>query len=66
MKDIDRDTGKHVVVIGAGFTGLAAAYELRRRGISTTVLEKTGQVGGMAGTFRVFLSPLLSIRFRTD
>lgn len=44
---------RHVVVIGAGFTGLAAAYELARRGIKVTVLEKDDQIGGLAGSFKI-------------
>jgi len=40
-----------VVVIGAGFTGLAAAFELARRGIAVTVLEKDNDIGGLAGSF---------------
>lgn len=43
----------HVVVIGAGFCGLAAAYELGRHGIKVTVLEQDENVGGLAGSFRV-------------
>ena len=43
----------HVVVIGAGFCGLAAAYELGKRGIDTTVLESDDSVGGLAGGFLV-------------
>ncbi len=36
------------VVIGAGFGGLAAAVELRRRGVQdVTVLEKEDRVGGV-------------------
>ena len=42
-----------VVVIGAGFTGLAAAWELARRGIGVTVLESDREVGGLAGSFEV-------------
>jgi len=38
-------------VIGAGFTGLAAAYELARQGIRPTVLEADNVVGGLAGSF---------------
>jgi protoporphyrinogen oxidase len=41
------------VVIGAGFTGLAAAWELARRGIGVTVLESDREVGGLAGSFEV-------------
>ena len=40
-----------VVVIGGGFGGLAAAYELGRRGIRATVLERDAEVGGLAGSF---------------
>ena len=41
------------MVIGAGFCGLAAAYELGRRGIRATVLEQDSEVGGLAGSFEV-------------
>ena len=47
-----------VVVIGAGFCGLAAAYELGRRGIRATVLESDGAVGGLAGSFPTAGEPL--------
>lgn len=37
-----------VLVIGAGFGGLAAAYELSRDGLAdVTVLEKAGDIGGV-------------------
>ncbi|MCP4609824.1 MAG: NAD(P)/FAD-dependent oxidoreductase [Planctomycetes bacterium] len=49
---------KHVVVIGGGFTGLAAAYELERRGIRVTVFEETKDIGGIAGSFMVGGTPL--------
>lgn len=48
----------HVVVIGGGFTGLAAAYELARRGVRVTVLEQSHEVGGLAGSFNVKGQPL--------
>ena len=40
-----------MVVIGGGFGGLAAAYELGRRGIRATVLERDDAIGGLAGSF---------------
>lgn len=43
----------HIIVIGGGFTGLAAAYELARQGIKVTVLEQSQEVGGLAGSFEV-------------
>jgi protoporphyrinogen oxidase len=38
------------VVIGAGPAGLAAAFELGKRGLGSIILEKAGQVGGLART----------------
>src|SRR4029079_3598664 len=43
----------HVVVIGAGFAGLSAAWELVQRGLRVTVCEADDEVGGLAGTFEV-------------
>jgi protoporphyrinogen oxidase len=43
----------HVVVIGAGFCGLAAAYELGKHGIRVTVFESDAEIGGLAGSFQV-------------
>jgi protoporphyrinogen oxidase len=51
--DRDGEARPHVVVIGAGFTGLSAAWELARRGVAVTVLEADADVGGLAGTFEV-------------
>jgi len=42
-----------VVIIGSGFTGLAAAYEISRRGIPVTILEKDDEIGGLAGCFKI-------------
>jgi protoporphyrinogen oxidase len=47
------DRSPHVVVIGAGFTGLAAAYQLVKMGIGVTVIESDAEVGGLAGCFEV-------------
>jgi len=44
-------TGPRVVVIGAGFAGLAAAYELSRGGADVTVLEARNRVGGRVVSF---------------
>ncbi|HTN44787.1 MAG TPA: NAD(P)/FAD-dependent oxidoreductase [Flavipsychrobacter sp.] len=43
----------NVVIIGAGFSGLAAAYKLKQKGISFLILESRKRVGG-----RVFSYPL--------
>ncbi len=46
-------SGAKVVIVGAGYTGLATAYELSRAGINVTVLEADEEVGGLAGCFEV-------------
>src|SRR5215218_3149540 len=40
-----------VVVIGAGFSGLAAAYELGRAGYEVTVVEARNRIGGRVISF---------------
>lgn len=44
---------RSVVIVGAGFTGLSAAYELTQQGCEVTVLEKDDTIGGLAGSFDV-------------
>ena len=41
---------KKAIVLGAGVTGLATGWRLARNGYQVTVIEKAGQVGGLAGT----------------
>lgn len=45
-------TQKSSVIIGAGIGGLAAACLLAKAGWSVTVVEKNGQLGGRAGSFK--------------
>lgn len=42
-----RETGKKVLVIGAGPAGLSAAYHLRRFGHSVHIVESAKEAGGM-------------------
>jgi monoamine oxidase len=42
-----------VVIIGAGFSGLAAAYALQKRGIDVVVLEARNRVGGRVYTYNI-------------
>lgn len=45
-------TKKRIAVIGAGFTGLSAAFRLQQRGHEVTVFEKRDHPGGMSGGFK--------------
>ena len=42
---------KKAIVIGAGVSGLSAAWELKKRGLEVIVLEKNANVGGVVSTF---------------
>ncbi|MFJ6381008.1 NAD(P)/FAD-dependent oxidoreductase [Kitasatospora sp. NPDC092039] len=42
-----------VIVVGAGFTGLAAAHELALAGLRCRVVESADRIGGLAATFPV-------------
>jgi oxygen-dependent protoporphyrinogen oxidase len=47
------DSGvRDVLVIGGGISGLAAAYELQRRGASVRVIESSDRAGGVIDTER--------------
>jgi len=43
----------HTAIVGGGFAGLAAAYELARNGKSVVVIERDSTVGGLAGGFDI-------------
>lgn len=45
-----------VIVIGAGLTGLTAAFQLQRSGLSVCVLEAASRAGGVIGTDRCALA----------
>lgn len=49
---------KNIVIIGAGYTGLIAAFRLAQKGHKVTVLERGETVGGLASDFRVENSSL--------
>ena len=50
--DRDSGEGRSVAVVGAGITGLVAAYELRRRGVNVTLYESAAHAGGAIRTTR--------------
>jgi glutamate synthase (NADPH/NADH) small chain len=39
--------GKKVAIVGGGPAGMAAAYQLRRKGISSTIFDEHDELGGM-------------------
>ncbi len=41
------DTGKKIAIVGGGPAGLAAAYQLRRKGHAATIFEMNEDLGGM-------------------
>jgi oxygen-dependent protoporphyrinogen oxidase len=43
---------KSIAIIGAGITGLTAAFYLKRKGIPVTVYEASGRVGGVIQSLR--------------
>ena len=49
--NLARAAGPRVVVVGGGFAGLSAAYELSRAGADVTVLEARNRVGGRVLSF---------------
>jgi protoporphyrinogen oxidase len=50
---IKQDKHSQVTIVGGGFTGLAAAYELARHGVKVTLLEAESEIGGLAASFDV-------------
>jgi len=50
---VTQPQSKHVAVVGGGFTGLSAAWELVKAGHRVTIIESDDQTGGLAGGFNV-------------
>ncbi len=42
----DRKKGMHIVIVGAGMSGLLAAIRLKQAGVAFTIVEKNKDVGG--------------------
>lgn len=53
-----QDSRKKVLIVGAGATGLAAAYELQKHDVDVVIVEKASELGGLAGSFSVQDEPL--------
>ncbi|BCS52118.1 FAD-dependent oxidoreductase [Geobacter sp. SVR] len=61
-------SGKHIVIVGAGITGLSLAYHLSRDGHQVVLVEKENSVGGLARSFSYdgFVFDIGPHRFHTD
>ena len=44
--------GKHIAILGAGLSGMAAAYELNKLGYRCTILEARHRAGGRCFSVR--------------
>jgi monoamine oxidase len=62
-EDFDRplQKGEKVLILGAGISGLAAAYQLQKKGISFQVLEARNRIGG-----RIFTNLDSSTQLHTE
>ena len=49
----NNSNSSEVIVIGAGYAGLSAAYDLCKAGHKVTIYEKDSDIGGLAGTFEL-------------
>ena len=47
-----KSNAKKVIIIGAGISGLAAAYKLKQTGVSVTLVEARNRVGGRIFTYK--------------
>jgi NADPH-dependent glutamate synthase beta subunit-like oxidoreductase len=44
----EHESGKQVAIVGGGVAGMAAAYQLRRRGHGATIFDERAELGGMS------------------
>ncbi|MFZ5819788.1 MAG: FAD-dependent oxidoreductase, partial [Chloroflexota bacterium] len=46
------ESSMNIAIIGAGYGGMAAAYDLRKAGHKVTIFESADFVGGLASGFK--------------
>jgi len=44
----ERESGRKIAIVGGGVAGMAAAYQLRRRGHGATIFDERAELGGMS------------------
>ncbi|ADE40371.1 phytoene desaturase family protein [Candidatus Puniceispirillum marinum] len=49
--DSDPGAGEHILVIGAGFGGIASALRMRAKGFEVTLVDRLSAIGGRAQVF---------------
>jgi phytoene dehydrogenase-like protein len=57
------DSDKAIIIIGAGITGLTAAYHLVKRGFRVKIIEASRHVGGLAGSLLIDQSKNITTSF---
>lgn len=60
---LDRSVSADVVVVGAGITGISAAYECVRRGMKTALIDAREVLSGETGRTSGHLSSALDDRY---
>ena len=58
-----------IAIVGAGLTGLVAGYELSKKGHKVTIFEKSSDIGGLMGGFKIgdtYLEKAYHHIFKTD
>ena len=61
MADIHRIRPRSAIVVGAGIVGLSTAWFLQDRGVSVTVVDRTGVAAGASWGNAGWIAPALSV-----
>jgi D-amino-acid dehydrogenase len=61
MADIHRMRPRSAIVVGAGIVGLSTAWFLQERGVSVTVVDRTGVAAGASWGNAGWIAPALSV-----
>jgi D-amino-acid dehydrogenase len=61
MADIQRIRPRSAIVVGAGIVGLSTAWFLQERGVSVTVVDRTGVAAGASWGNAGWIAPALSV-----